>query len=407
MCQFIFNGDQRTVVRIQRWNLTAWYHLSKGHNNWILRRKPTPIVCQPLLADLPPDCVILAEIGHEVVQQRTNQDVNVSVVNNPEHWDQVLGMLDAQEANGGAPPLDGGGPIPPPPPEPPVEPAEAPKVIPATEMLHLYSVLEDFNSTAFHLGMAHETERAPVLRKLAQRFRTSVRQFGSYNNADQEFHTNQGDPGDFDHSVVRPQDIPKTKDLTRRLFRQDGCTGSVVNDPSLNFRLVDWEVPPARTTNGAVHADGRPFRRAKTLDWLLANATDNRLVIGEIKIRNDRDPFYALIQSLMYTAELVTDFQIQRLNNHYPQQFEFSEDPDLGCRLAPKADIYVILCGYNWASPTRQEIFDSFQRICETLVQEPVLADYVRRIACLDVRFSSNRDLQFFKLFSYPEVADE
>jgi hypothetical protein len=374
-----------------------------------------------MLTDLPGDCEVLDEITLEDVQQRTNQDVNVSVVNNPAHWDQVLGMLDAQEAVQGEddPPRPPGGVHPQAPqPNPEVGPVQPAVVIPVTEMRYLYSVLEDFNSIEFHLAMAHETERAPVPRRLAQRFGASVRKFGSYDNVNEPFHPDRPDLPAYDQQVDQPQHIPNTDDLTMRLVQQQGGVGTVVNDPSLNFRFVDREIMPARTTGRAFYANGVPATHGKKLDWLLANATDNRLVIGEIKIRNDSNPFYALIQSLMYTAELVTDHQIQRLNTYYrqqddgnpvpdpPQEFEFAEDPDLGRRLAPRADIYVILCGYNWAGTMRQEIFDSFQRICEVLVQEPVLADHVRRIACLDVQFNNNRELQFFKLFSYPQAAD-
>lgn len=64
----------------------------------------------------------------------------------------------------------------------------------------------------------------------------------------------------------------------------------VVNDRELDFKLVDYEIPPARTTNRAVFPDGRPVRRVKTLDWMLANANDKQLIVGEVKIRNDKNP---------------------------------------------------------------------------------------------------------------------
>ena len=49
------------------------------------------------------------------------------------------------------------------------------------------------------------------------------------------------------------------------------------------------------------------------------NREDRRPIIAEVKVGNDMNPFYALIQTLMYAAELATFNQATRLQQHYDQ----------------------------------------------------------------------------------------
>ena len=409
MCLFDFTDERMSVVKISHGGAEPWYHLSKGPRNWILRGNNVERRHEPQLADLPPDCQVLQEFPFQTVRQLTGMDTQVSIRNEPEHWNQIFAALDAPQVvggEGGNLPPDGDGPGNDPDPAQEGGAGQAGHVIPITGMRQLYSLLEDFNSKKFQLGTAREAMRSPVLKRLAERFRASIRQFSSYQN-EEAFHPDRPELEDFQHEAEQPQEIPNTADFTRRLHYQCQREGIVVNDPSLNFTLVDYEVPPARTTNRAVFADGRPARRAKTLDWLLANAKGQHLIVGEVKIREDKNPFFALIQALMYTAELVTASQIQRLQNHYEGAFAFEPDPIPGCVTAPKADVYIILCGHKRNGRINRKLYESFEHICEGLMLEPALTAYIRRIACLDTRFNDNNKLRFFKLFAYPEATEE
>ena len=44
-------------------------------------------------------------------------------------------------------------------------------------------------------------------------------------------------------------------------------------------------------------------------------STNNIPILGEIKINNDENPFFALIQLLTYLSEFATSNQIKRINN--------------------------------------------------------------------------------------------
>jgi hypothetical protein len=80
----------------------------------------------------------------------------------------------------------------------------------------------------------------------------------------------------------------------------------VIDNPELNFSFVDRELVPTRTTHERFFENGEPANCFRRLDWLLANAQDRLPIIAEVKVRNDKNPFSALVQLLMYAAELVT-----------------------------------------------------------------------------------------------------
>lgn len=118
--------------------------------------------------------------------------------------------------------------------------------------------------------------------------------------------------------------------------------------------------------------------------------------MAEVKVGNDKNPFYGLIQTLMYAAELVTFNQTTRLTNHYPQ-LQFPEVINDGI---PALDIYLVLCNYNWRSDVRTGIIEVTERLCESLMEEPAITSHIRRIACLECSMKEER-LRFTRLFRF------
>jgi hypothetical protein len=265
-----------------------------------------------------------------------------------------------------------------------------PRVIPITEMRSLYTLLGEFNRLEFQLEMAREAARLPVAERLANRFRRSVEQFCQYENYE-PFYPQQrtGLP------LLNPQlnyPINCTSHLTSLLINQNNRTGEASN-PDLNFTYIDREIKPARTTGGAIYTNLTPATSGKTLDWLLSNANDQHLIIGEVKIDNDKNPFYALIQTLMYAAELVTVSQQRRLMRYYPDSFQLPDQNAI-------TDIYIILHNYDWECKVRNELFELTNRISNQLMHYQAVSSYIRRIACLDARLNESGIMFFQELFS-------
>jgi hypothetical protein len=390
MPRFNFNDDKVTVVRTEEGGAGKWYHLSKGQANWYLRRHGTKTRYQPGLLDLAEDARVVREMTLSEVAQATGYRAgDLSVEKASEEWDRILDALEtpAHDSVGHGPP--------------PVGPAVedglggghgAERIIPVTDMRCLYMVLQDFTSAEFHLSMAREAERAPVAKKLAERFRESVEQFSDYCNPHEPFYPAR-------HELDNPgqvREIDGTYTLTGVLVHQHGGIGEVENDPGLNFRYVDREIVPTRTTGRARFADGRSAICGKRLDWFLQNSTDRRPIVAEVKVGNDKNPFYALIQTLMYAAELVTFNQTTRLTNHYPQ-LQFPEVTNEGI---PALDIYLVLYNYNWRSDVRTGIIEVTERLCESLMEEPAITSHIRRIACLECSMKEER-LHFTRLFRF------
>lgn len=172
-----------------------------------------------------------------------------------------------------------------------------------------------------------------------------------------------------------------------------------MDSPELSFSFVDREVALARTTGNAVFENDERSIRVRRPDWLLANAHDRLPILAEVKVGNDKDPFYALIQLLMYAAELATPTQMTRLQRHYPDRFAAPASDKTAH--GPVLDAYIVLSNYNSRSGIRQEILDTTNQLCQRLVGEKAISTYIRRIACLDVTLDEGRKLRFRKLYSY------
>ena len=115
----------------------------------------------------------------------------------------------------------------------------------------------------------------------------------------------------------------------------------------------------------------------------LRTIADHCPIIAEVKIGNDMNPFYALVQLLMYAAELVTLNQAKRLLRHY-EHLKVSGIAGPGEDDLPSVDLYLILCKYDWHNQVRNELFEATERICERLMKEQAVASHIRRIACLE-----------------------
>ena len=273
--------------------------------------------------------------------------------------------------------------------------------IPVTSMRSLYGMFDLFCSLDCHLAMAEEARRDHNPATLAELFQRSVERFSDYSNVEEPFYPDHPPRKD----IPDPQTIDRiagTTSLTS--FLKYSGTAQVVDNHDLDFVFVDRELVPARTTGNVLFENGDPSIRVRRLDWLLANAHDQRPVIAEVKVGDDKNPFYALIQLLMYAAELVTPAQLTRLRRHYPDRFKLPASAD-GVTVAqgPVMDLYIIISNFNPRSELRQEILETTSELAQLLVVEEGVSRYIRKIACLDVTLEKDKQLRFTKVFSYSD----
>jgi hypothetical protein len=170
-----------------------------------------------------------------------------------------------------------------------------------------------------------------------------------------------------------PAAIVKTNDIAAHLFGHR--VHRVVNDPTLSFSYLDREVFALRHT---APDEWRPPER--NIDLLLASA-DRFPIVGELKIAGDKPTFYALVQALMYAAELSSASQRERLVTHYRRHLQ---DGPLQSTTGPFLDIYVIAFMPPTTGAFRDDAFQVSSAIARKLLEEPVVNSVIRRIAYLE-----------------------
>jgi hypothetical protein len=253
-----------------------------------------------------------------------------------------------------------------------------PSAIPRTAMRSLFQECRTHTSLDSQARWARQL--TPTA--LASAFTTSVDQFRSYRNVEPFYPATRPalpvpSPG---------QRILDNRDLAILLNAQK--TAVVVNDPSLNFRYVDYEVVPARNTGRATYADGKKGTTWVRLDQLLVV---ERPAIAEVKLRNDKNPFYALVQVLTAAAELLTPAQRDRLGQHYPQ---------LGAISDPTVDIYVITYRSHENGPTWHQLRDQTEDMCRALSAIRAVRQHIARFALLELQDPMNGVVSFQSLFA-------
>jgi hypothetical protein len=189
--------------------------------------------------------------------------------------------------------------------------------IPVTPILRLYREMRRM-SQAQRLRRAYELAERPD--ELLTCVRDSIEQFNRYDNIDEPFcptHT----------TLTAPAAIFTGRTLAAALAQRPHQVDAV--EP-FSFTLVDYEVPPARTTIRArlmqnQFADGTRSTTAIKIDLLLKHE-DGTPIIAEAKVAKpngyDTDSTLALVQALAGATHFATPNQQARLARHYPRHFK-------------------------------------------------------------------------------------
>ncbi len=370
---FEFAEQPRSVVQLRDDDGVHWYHLSHSKKTWKLRSyadgKETVTTYPPQLADLAEDVRVVRQLPFADVTKLTGIATNVPCTD-AAAWQRILSALPDNPPVGGAP---GGVEKPAPTGKGPQQPFPR-----SFELFHLYKTLRRASSDLQQRVGEHFAEYP---QRLALLFRDSVRSFAACGKRDEGF-----------VSSNRLEEAPLpwrgfvegTNDLTAAL--QHAEVGTVTDDPALNFRLVQREIVPTRALRAGARGGGE-------VDWLLVNNASKLPVVAEVKIRNDTNTFFGLIQALMYGSTLSTGSQMERLKAAYPGQFEFPLDREEGAEV-PTVELYVVL--HDTKGDDR--FSELAKRIAEGLMKNSAVAAHVRQIACLDTVINDGR-LTFRKRF--------
>lgn len=227
-------------------------------------------------------------------------------------------------------------------------------------------------SYAQRLELAANLIRDPS--PLVAEFDASVATFASYDNP-QAFYSN---PSRAPKAPEPRHEILKTHHVAWHLREQRVL--EVHGKPALEARYVDYEIAPTRTTDRAVFDDdGGSWRTGLFVDLLLASCRDGTPIVGELKIRADKDPFTALVQVLACAAHLATPHQYERLRRFAPSG-RFAE------RDRPLLDGWVLL--YRFLEKPQDDLERLDERAAQLaalLTERTEIAQRLRRLACVDL----------------------
>jgi hypothetical protein len=261
-----------------------------------------------------------------------------------------------------------------------------------TEQIPVTPLVEEYRRL-LKLSQAQRLERAEQLIRrptsLAKAFRDSRQQFASFDHADENFY----DPVPPRTTLPKnPKGLSSTIEVAARLSGRGARR--VLGDDRLSFLYIDRELVPARTKSGAVFADGKSIRSGLRLDLLLANRHDRTPIIGEVKVAQDKDPFFALVQALTHAAYLSTPSQFKRLARVYSER---------KIKAGKKLDVYLLLAQAPAAATYWFELREAARRLAARLVEQESMTGGVRRIAAVDLDLIDER-MRISKRFSYPEA---
>jgi len=190
---------------------------------------------------------------------------------------------------------------------------EAKKIVPSTKLRALYESLTSLSlSTDTQKSIMKDLLRKDNHKRLVKLFDESYNHIdNSYDNKNESFFNLNAKR----KSIEARTSIKSTNDI---IFHFLSNNKKVCVAPSnYDFEYVEREVSPLRTTN-ANYSNGKSAKSSGTggLDFIGWNASRNLPVLGEIKVHDDQNPFYALIQLLTYFSEISTPNQIVRINNY-------------------------------------------------------------------------------------------
>ena len=191
------------------------------------------------------------------------------------------------------------------------------KIVPSTELRHYYKSFS-------HLSTSTETQYNALMDHLrGKNFNNLIKLYSEsfehvnkiYDNPNEPIFDKNSKTRKKSSGIYPPLAIESDEDVISVLQNRNPLI--VVSDPIYEFEYIEREVSPLRTT-GAKQENGKSAQRSGTggTDFIGWNLKNDIPILGEIKVNNDQNPFYALIQLLTYLSEISTPNQIDRINKY-------------------------------------------------------------------------------------------
>jgi hypothetical protein len=239
---------------------------------------------------------------------------------------------------------------------------------------------------------------------LAREFAASITAFQAYSN-DEPFYpekpvrTVPTENPDIDSTIDLAYWLSKQGSVTEIDEAHDGGHDLLpgvrrVPASDLGFDYLDREIVATRKTGGVTFEDGSSPRSALRLDLLLASHDGRVPIIGEAKIKTDKDPYAALIQVLTCAAHLATQRQYERVRLHY------GEDRIAPHEGNPTLDLYIILVRFPMRATLIPELLADASTLSQLLLARPEVNKTIRRIACLEINLAGTQ-LKTTSKFAY------
>ena len=262
------------------------------------------------------------------------------------------------------------------------------RIIPKTKLRYFYQSLtgSEFNPVHRQVNICDNLILYPDC--LVRLYVDACNDFGRYSNVGEPFVPEE----DKRKPLKQTKRVVKTENLLARFEIQGGL--KVVKNSALDFEYIEREVSPLRTTKTIFETGIRGTRSGVGgLDFIGINKKNNP-VLGEVKIRDDKNAFYAFIQLLTYYSELFTKNQIKRINSCSL----FGER-----KIKSPCNLYIVLYKHNLKSATHQliektkELAEKFKELLKT---KENLSSFQRvgYIACLET-IIGEREVSFKEIW--------
>ena len=183
--------------------------------------------------------------------------------------------------------------------------------------------------------------------------------------------------------------LAATKDVALRLapigtHHQVLPGASGANAGTLDFIYLDRELVTTRTTSSRRQPNVRLPDHQLRLDVLLASH-DGVPIVGEIKIKRDRDLGYALIQALACVSLLSTPHQVNRLATHYAPHLAAP-----GSENSP-FHIYLLAVPRTDRDTYLSELDAIAHNLAAAIAEIPGVASIVRHVANITAELTDNQ----------------
>lgn len=211
---------------------------------------------------------------------------------------------------------------------------------------------------------------------IAEAFAQTVQALAPYSNPERFYGRQRRS-----HQVAT--ELVATKDVALRLgpsgtrHHIEGAEQVGLPAGALDFVYLDRELVATRTTSAhrlpEVHLPDQELR----LDLLLC-AADGVPIVGEIKVKRDRDLTYALIQALACVSLLATPEQSARIHAHYSRHAS-----ELAVHDPPLFDVYLVFAPRTGGDTYLSDLDRLAGELAAGLLAQAAVASQVRRIAAI------------------------